>query len=334
MERNVGGTEVREWLSSTNNPSVRYLTARDLTRPRPGADALGALREEMLAWEPLRCILALQRADGSFPHRQRTPTAQPTFWALCLMERCGMEAGDEPVDRALTYLADNHLGHGAVSYTSGGSGILPCYVGVVTRAVIRMGGLDSPLAQESLEWLERHQRFDHKETLAGGSEEWPFKAAKNYGCWESVSCYHGVVAALRALAAVPPARRSSGQKERLKEAIEYLRIHRVYKRSADDRPLFRHLTQFFIIGDYRSNLLDVLEGLADADATLIREGWVAEAVRAVNDLTTDGALTLVKNYGRKLIDPVPLETVGEPSRFLTHQWLRVLQQFGVTNELV
>jgi hypothetical protein len=71
----------------------------------------------------------------------------------------------------------------------------------------------------------------------------------------------------------------------------------------------------------------MLQGLADADPTLIEEGWVAEAVEDMQALAPDGRVTLVKNYGKRLIDPIPFEPLGEPSRFLTYQWLKILRTF-------
>lgn len=323
------GTGLLDWLSSPANPPVRYLTARDLVDVAPSRKKIEDLRADIMVWEPLEEVLALQLDDGSFPYGQKTPTAQPTFWALCLMHRCGLDIGDEPVARIVEYLTENHLGMGALSYTSGGSGVLPCYLGVVTTALVGMGALQSELVQSSLQWLVDHQRFDHKETRAGGDETWPFKAPQNYGCWDSVSCYHGVAGAFRAFAAVPAEERSAGVQKRLDEGIVYLRIHRLYKKSQRDEPVVRHLTQFFLVGDYRSDLLDMLQGVADADPAMINEGWVQEAVADMESFAPDGRVTLVKNYGRKLMDPIPFEPVGAPSRFLTLQWLRIRRALGL-----
>jgi hypothetical protein len=44
---------------------------------------------------------------------------------------------------------------------------------------------------------------------------------------------------------------------------------------------------------------------------------VQAAVTAMRQLVVDGRVTLVKNYGLKLIDPIPFEPLGEPCRFLT-----------------
>lgn len=314
---------VREWLSSPGHPPVQYLVARDVTRPELPPSALAELRVAMLDWEPLARVLELQRDDGSFPHHQKTPTAQPSFTALCLMQRCGMDLTDEPVARLAGHLTDHHLHAGALSYTSGGSGVLPCYVGVVATALIKMGGLDTELVQSSIRWLVEHQRFDHKAMRAGGDSEWPFRAPVNYGCWASVSCYHGVAGAFRALAAIPAHARTPEVQVRLDEAIDYLALHRLYKPSSSDRPLFRHMTQPFLVGDYRSDLLDMLSAVADADPALGQTDWVQSAVADMAQLAVDGRVVLTKNYGRKLIDPIPFEAIGEPSRFLTYQWLHV-----------
>lgn len=320
---------VKTWLRSPQNPAVRYLVARDLLSPAPSTKTLQALRKAVLRWSPVRKILALQGSEGSFRSLEKNPTAMPTFRALCYLHRCGLDLTDEPVVKAVDFLARHHASKGAVSHNRGGSGVLPCYVGMLLRPLIEMGGLSHPLVESSLQWIVDHQRFDHRKTRAGGAKEWPFRAVQNYGCWKTVSCYHGVVGSMRALTAIPRRRRSREVRERLQAALEYLRIHRVYKKSNSETPLFRYMTQFFFTGGYRFHLIDVLEGLADADAKLIREPWVKESVDVVDALAVQGRIPLVKNFSNELIDPLPLEPTGKSSRFLTYQWLRVKRRFGL-----
>jgi hypothetical protein len=145
----------------------------------------------------------MQLEDGNFPKGQKTPTAQPTFSALCLLHRCGLDVTDEPVARIIDYLAQNHLSTGALSYTTGGSGVLSCYLGVMVTALIMMGVLDTDLEQSSIQWLIDHQRFDQTTTRTGGDKGWTYRAPKNYVCWDTVSCCHGVAGAFRAFAATP-----------------------------------------------------------------------------------------------------------------------------------
>ncbi len=316
------------WLSSPENPTVRYLAARDLIRPAPSAARLRALEAASRRWGPIRRILALQLDDGSFRAHKKPPDVRATFWALCLLQRWGFDVEDEAVARAIEYLSQRHLVAGGLSYTSGGSGVLPCYQGVLCAALIKMGALDTDIVQSVLRWLVEHQRFDHKDARAGGEVSWSYKAPANYGCWQSVSCYHGVAGTFRALAAIPPKRRSADVRSRLNEALEYLRVHHLYKRSKGDRALFRHMTEPFLSGDYRSGLLDMLQGVADADPKLIRKPWVRSAASDMEALTIVGRVPLLKNYGRALMSPIPLEPLGQPSRFLTYQWLCVRESFS------
>jgi hypothetical protein len=322
-------SEVIEWLSSEENPPVRYLTARDLHQPPDSAGALADLRKGIMDWWPMQEVLERQDDTGAFAASEGgSLDARATFWALCLMQRCGLDITDEPVDAAIDYLDRHHRKQRAVSYTTGGGGVLPCYAGVTTAALIKMGAVDTDLVQDTIQWLVDHQRFDHKSTRAGGTEPWPYQAPKNYGCWETVSCYHGVAGAFRAFAALPPDHRTPVVEKRLAEALDYLRIHRLYKKSKTERPLFRHMTQSFIIGDYRSDLLDMLQAISDADPSLVNEPWVRSAVEDMRGLTVDDRVVLVKNYGKRLIDPVPFEPLGEPSRFLTYQWTVIDRTFS------
>jgi hypothetical protein len=88
---------VVEWLSSEGKPPVRYLTARELRKPQPSASTLAALRERTSIWEPLEQILALQLRDGGFAAKGNSSDARRTFWALLLMQRCGLDTSDGPV---------------------------------------------------------------------------------------------------------------------------------------------------------------------------------------------------------------------------------------------
>jgi hypothetical protein len=138
-----------------------------------------------------------------------------------------------------------------------------------------------------------------------------------------------VAASLLALAAVPKERRSSEMESRLQGALAYLKIHRVFKKSNSERPLFRSMKRFFLWGDYRVHIIDVLEGIADADPALGGTEWVREAIEVVDELAENGKIKLSENARNLLLQPLAFERVGEPSRFLTYQWLRVKQKFGL-----
>jgi hypothetical protein len=89
------------------------------------------------------------------------------------------------------------------------------------------------------------------------------------------------------------------------------------------------MKRFFLWGDYRVHIIDVLEGIADADPTLGAMDWVREAIDVVDELAESGKIKLSENARNLLLHPLAFERVGEPSRFLTYQWLRVKQKFGL-----
>jgi hypothetical protein len=191
-----------------------------------------------------------------------------------------------------------------------------------------MGGVDLPIVQGSLRWLVDHQRFDHGELRGGGTTPWANRAPANFGCWQTVSCFHGVAGAFRAFAAVPAHRRDEGISARLEDALTHLRLRRLYRHTRSDKPLFAHLVTPFLIGDYRAGLLDLLHAVADADPRLGREDWIAEAIADMTAIAPDGRVPLVRNYGKRLVSPIPLEQVGDDSRFLSLEWLEVRQAFA------
>ena len=76
----------------------------------------------------------------------------------------------------------------------------------------------------------------------------------------------------------------------------------------------------------------MLSAVADADPALGQTYRVQSAVADMGQLAVDGRVVLTKNYGRTLIDPIPFEAIGEPSRLLTYQWLHVQRTLSAPQE--
>ena len=317
------------WLSSSENPPVNYLTTRDFAGTPPSKESLYALRTEILAWKPLTSFLSSQQSDGGFPNKTKTKSAEPTLAGLALMTRCGLSYDDDCVRRAVEYIAGNYAYNDIFTFRAKGSGVLPCYVGMYARIIATVAGTDHPHFNKAIEWILEYQRFDHKEVRAGGRGQWPFRSVESYGgCWRSVSCYHGVVATLRALSSIPERKRSVAVNTQLEAALNYLRIHRVYKKSSEDKPLFRHFSRYFLYGKYRLNLIDVLEGISEADPGAGAEDWVRDVIETVDRSTVGGKVISAASYPTDIIDPLPFEKAGKPSRFLTYQWLITKRKFA------
>lgn len=318
--------EIQNWLMSEDSPPpVRYLTILNIIK-EPVSDDRHTSKEDVLNWPPLKRIMELQQEDGGFPVTQKGKPGIPTFFALILMSKCGLDCSDEPVRRAIEYIEKNYSLNNVISWNSGGSGILPCYAGVTASHISRMSCGRNDLVNGVADWIVKHQRYDHKDTRAGGDEEWNFCGPSNFGCWQSVSCYHGVVASLSLLASIPSAFRTPEIRSRIKEALRYLEIHRVFRKTKSGEPMFRHMTNFFIFGQWRMNLLDIVETILDAEPETAAAPWLHEALEEIDRHCVEGRIIHKTEYRTFLVDPPEFESTGVPSYFLTYQWLRLLNR--------
>jgi hypothetical protein len=83
------------WLLGSADPSVRYLTRRDLLAQTPGSPALRSERERILEGPRVRSLLAGQRDDGGFgvhPYRKWIGA----HWRLVSLVELGVPAGHPP----------------------------------------------------------------------------------------------------------------------------------------------------------------------------------------------------------------------------------------------
>lgn len=80
------------WLLGSTDPSIRYLTRRDLLAESPRSRSLRAEREKILEGPRVRALLAGQRDDGGFgvhPYRKWTGA----HWRLVSLVELGVPAG-------------------------------------------------------------------------------------------------------------------------------------------------------------------------------------------------------------------------------------------------
>ncbi len=186
-------------------------------------------------------------------------------------------------------------------------------------SLIRLGMLDDPRVQAGVDWLTTYARFDDGDGEAPTG--WPYVPAEP--CWGRHTCHMGVVKTLKALAEIPPERRSPAVQGTLDEGVEFMLRHHVHKRShdltKDSKPGWKRL------GFPRMYQTDVLEILGIL-AKLGRLG--DERAREALDLVasranTQGRWKLQDTLNGKFV--VDIETKGEPSRWVTLKALQVLR---------
>lgn len=322
------GTDPVPWLLAGDDPSVRYFTLTDLVGTPADAPEVLAARHAIMTEGTVPRILAAQLDDGHWEGRDRFYTAKyrGTVWQLVILASLGADGSDPRVragcEAVLRDAQDLESGgfslHRAVR--SGGgrhSSVIPCLTGNMVWSLIRLGLLDDPRVQRAVDWIATYQRFDDGDGDAPTG--WPYDLSEP--CWGRHTCHMGVVKALKALAAVPPDRRSPEVERTLADGAEFMLRHHVHKRSHDLATTSR--PGWLRLGFPLMYQTDVLEILGILTSLGYRDERMQEALDVVaGKADANGRWTLESTFNDRFV--VPIETKGEPSRWLTLQALQVL----------
>ncbi len=318
------------WLLESDDPSVRYFALTELLGESAEGGEAAAARRDIMSRGAVPLILAAQLADGHWegPDRFYNAKYRGTVWQLLILAELGADGADERVRRGceaiLRDAQDRASGGFAIDRakkTGGGrhSEVIPCLTGNLVFSLIRLGMIDDPRVQAGIDWLTTYMRFDDGDGEAPAG--WPYDRFEM--CWGRHTCHMGVVKALKALAEIPPQRRSPEVRRTLDEGTEFMLKHHVHKRShdlaRDSRPGWKRLG-FPLM--YQTDVLEIL-GLLQK---LGRLG--DERARAARDLVASkadaqGRWKLQDTFNGRFV--VDIETKGEPSRWITLRALCALR---------
>jgi hypothetical protein len=330
------------WLLEADDPSVRYFTLTGLLgEPVDGAAAAEA-RRRIMTEGAVPHILAAQGDDGHWEGRDRYYAAKytGTVWQLITLAELGADGADERVRRGCEAIlrdaqdagsggfGHKHAAHGGCTHAT----VIPCLTGNMVYSLIRLGLLDDPRVRRAIDWITTCQRFDDGDGEAPTG--WPYHVEM---CWGRHTCHMGAAKTLKALAEIPPERRSPEVRRTLAAGAEYFLRHHVHRRSHDlTRDSKAGWRRFGFPLMYQTDVLELLGILT----RLGREGATTPAGAPVlGDPRMDEALALVASKadaqgrwklqntfnGRFVID---IETKGEPSRWVT---AKALEALGATS---
>jgi len=198
------------------------------------------------------------------------------------------------------------------------SEVIPCLTGNVVWSLIRLGMFDDPRVQAGVDWIATWQRFDDGEGEAPTG--WPHDRYEM--CWGRHTCHMGVVKALKALAEIPPERRSPAVRRTLDDGAEFMLRHHVFKRSHDlaktSKPGWRRFSFPLMYQTDVLEILGILAKLERAGDERAREARALVASRA----DAQGRWRLQQTFNGRFV--VDIETKGEPSRWVTLKALQAL----------
>ena len=319
------------WLLEADDPSVRYLTLTGLLgEPADGAAAAEA-RRRIMTEGAVPAILAAQREDGGWSEPGRFYMAKytGTVWQLNILAELGADGADERVRRGCEAIlrdgqdaASGGFGHKPAAH--GGcthATVIPCLTGNMVYSLIRLGMLDDPRVRRAVDWITTYQRFDDAEGDAPGG--WPYHVEM---CWGRHTCHMGAVKALKALAEIPPERRSPAVERTLADGVEFLLRHHVHRRShdlaRDSKPGWR---RFGFPLMYQTDVLEILAILTELG---VRDERMDEALALVaGKADAQGRWKLQSTFNGRFV--ADIEAKGEPSRWITLRALQVLAAHDV-----
>jgi hypothetical protein len=319
------------WLLEDENPSVKYLTLREILEKPESASEIKSARKNIMETGVIPRILAKQEPGGYWEKEEdfyiRTKY-KGTVWQLIILAELLADREDPRIKKACEFILEwsQDRESGGFSYRGsknrGGqhSGVIPCLTGNMTWSLIRFGYKDDLRVRRAVGWIVSYQRFDDgvKEAPKG----WPYDRFEP--CWGKHTCMMGVAKGLKALAEIPPEKRDENIKTFLRNGVEFILKHRLYKKSHDSsqaaKPKWTKLW-FPLMWD-----IDVLELLLILTGLGYKEERMQDAVDLVlSKQDHHGRWNLEMTYNGRF--QVNIEQKGKPSKWVTLNALRMLKRY-------
>ncbi len=158
-----------EWLLEPDNPSVRYLTLRDIVSCPINDPELIKAKQDIQSDSRVQRILSKQKPEGYWEDARKpyNPKYKGTYWQVMILSQLGLDKSDESVRRACEFIYQFQLEEGGFS-TYERSGTLQeireyelsCLTGNVAASLIRLGHEDDRRVTKALNWLVKVQNRD------------------------------------------------------------------------------------------------------------------------------------------------------------------------------
>jgi hypothetical protein len=321
-----------DWLLEEDNPSVKYFALIDiLDKSKENSEVITA-KKMMMKTGIIIKILEKQNPGGYWGKPEdfyARSKYKGTVWNLIILASLGADKDDTRIKKTCEFILDNSqepkLGGFAHCRTKNGKGapgkVLPCLTGNMIWCLIKFGYIDDPRIQKGIDWITKYQRFDDG-TYNNLPNDWPYKSHK--ACFSKHSCHMGVVKSLKALAEIPENKRSKDVKKTINNAVEYLLIHHIYKKSHDltkvSKPSWLRLGYPHM---YQDDILEILNILLELK---IKDKRMQDAVNiVVSKQNQEGRWILESTFNGRFITNI--ETKNKPSKWITLNAIRMLKKY-------
>ncbi|MGD2253391.1 MAG: hypothetical protein PVF70_10815 [Anaerolineales bacterium] len=314
--------EVLAWLLQSSNPSVRYLTLRELlAQPEEHAKVQQA-RRAIMQQGTVPAILALQHPEGWWGRLNVTYKPlmyRSTVWQLMFLAELRADPSDPSVRRGCEFVLrtmqsdQGDFPPRGRQYHKTDPADMLCYDAMTTWALLKLGYAEDARLARALGFIVR--------TIQESSFKCHFNA--------NLACAWGAVKALRALAEIPESRRSQSMGSAIQSGVNFLLEGDLAQARFPTKPNGKVSRQWFRFGFPRSYQSDILQALGAL--TKLGVGGDPRLRPALVFLqekrNADGTWPLQETP--KLMW-VPIEHRGKPSKWITLKALQVFQRAGMS----
>jgi len=319
-----------EWLLDEGNPSVRYLTLRNiLGKPEQNAEVKRAKAGIMNSGMVAKILGKLKGDSWNDPGRFYRDKYKGTVWQLIILAEHAADGTDERIRNACEYLlrcSQDPESHGfAYDQREDGSGgrhsdVIPCLTGNMVWSLLKLGWSSDERVRKGIQWIAKYQRFD--DGVAAKPRGWPYDRYDM--CWGRHSCHAGVIKSLKALSAVPLKQRNKNIRDTIERGSDYVLAHHIYKKSHDldkvAKPGWLRL-QFPLM--YQSDILEIAGILLDLG---IRDERMKDATEIIaSKQNKKGQWNLEASFNGRFWTNI--EKKGVPSRWMTYRAMNVLKKY-------
>ena len=321
-----------DWLLQEDNPSIKYFTLIDILDKSKDDSEVIQTKKQIMKIGVVPKILEKQNPDGYWGKPEdfyARSKYKGTVWNLIILASLGADKNDNRIKKTCEFILNNsqepNLGGFAHCRTKKGKGtpskVIPCLTGNMVWSLIRFGYLNDPRVQKGIEWITNYQRFDDGKYV-DLPYDWLYKSHK--ACFNKHSCHMGVVKSTKALAEIPENKRNKDVKKTIQNAVNYLLIHHIFKRSHDltkvSKPSWLRLGFPHM---YQDDILEILNILLKLK---VKDKRIQEAVNIViSKQDSQGRWILEETFNGRFITNI--ESKGKPSKWITLNAIKMLKKY-------
>ncbi len=323
-----------DWLLEETNPSIRYFTLIELLNQNENSSEVTEAKEKIMMEGIVPKILNKQKEEGYWETAENfyiKTKYKGTVWQIIVLAELGADGTDKKIQKSCEFILKNSQDKlsGAFSYYGNGNGgshykILPCLTGNMLWSLIKFGYLKDSRIQQGINWIVNYQRFD--DGLESAPDEWPYNVGSKKGeaCWGKHTCYMCVIKNLKALAQIPPIKRTEGIRNVISKAVEYILVHHIYKQSHNLNVVAKQeWTQFGFPLLWKVDALEILDLLTKLGC---KDDRMQDAIDLVIEKQNEnGRWILEKTFNGRM--QTNIEQKGKESKWLTLKAVKVLKEF-------